>query len=709
MDQILSESIVETPDETTPTGPESGAIPIQQPTKLKGRKRILQSLQRMSSSPSLAKIGRPSSSYRSGGRGSISCVSLSSSGHSYGNSYSSQSSGGYSTAPTTPGDSPIFHLRPRIRVLENECGDGSTPTSVALPPEFRPSSKGQPSGIALEISEHGEDYFNKAMVAAKIPKRKKPFDFWAGLPEEIKMEILRYLQPKEIVRSSTVSKTWHKMCFDGQLWISLDTAEYYREIPGEALVKIITSAGPFIRDLNLRGCVQLREKWGVQGMSDACRNLVNFSVEGCRIDRTAIHYMFLRNPRLAHINVSGLAAITNSAMRIIAQSCPLLEHLNVSWCHNVDNRGLKKVVEACPNLRDLRAGEIRGFDDVDLMLQLYKRNSLERLILNFCDTLNDDTLKILVEGVDTEVDPLTDRALAPPRKLKHLDLTRCRGITDEGIKVLTGHVPHLEGLQLSKCHPLTDDSLKDLLPTVPHLTHLELEELEELTNSTLQTLARSPCIKRLEHLSISYCENLGDTGMLPVIKRGVRLQNLDMDNTRISDLVLIEAASTIRQRSRPSHSKVSRPTVGLRMVVYDCQNVTWTGIREVLSRNAEIKRPALPNNSPTPSPPPPSYPTEIIQLKCFYGWQMTVEEHTKRVLRGDLAAASRLERKWAEYMMANEEAGAVGAGGRRRRRRAREAAMMHADEEEAGGEAGFGGLGGSGRRRRARSGGCAVM
>jgi len=83
---------------------------------------------------------------------------------------------------------------------------------------------------------------------------------------------------------------------------------------------------------------------------------------------------------------------------------------------------------------------------------------------------------------------------------------------------------------------------------------------------------------------------------------------------------------------------------------------------------------------------------------------MTVDEHMKRVLRGDLPAAARLERKWGEYMMANEEAGVGGAGIRRRRRRAREAQMLHADEEEGGV-----GVGGIGRRRRARSNGCAIM
>ncbi|KAL8870436.1 MAG: hypothetical protein Q9198_007628 [Flavoplaca austrocitrina] len=167
-----------------------------------------------------------------------------------------------------------------------------------------------------------------------------------------------------------------------------------------------------------------------------------------------------------------------------------------------------------------------------------------------------------------------------------------------------------------------------------------------------------------------------------------------MDNTRVSDLVLTEAAASVRKRDfRQSvaftealdcYGNIPRtpPKVALHLTVYDCQNVTWTGIREIMSRNTE------PNRS------------KIIGLKCFYGYQDTVNEHMKRVRSGRLDSAMRLERKWAEYMIATEEAGAGGAGARRRRRRAREAAMVHADEEEGGPRGG---------RRRARSGGCLVM
>jgi F-box and leucine-rich repeat protein 2/20 len=705
----------------------------QERPKLKGRHRLLAGLQRMSSSQSLCRSssGR-SRGYSGTGKGSISCISLNSAA-SLGTSLTREFSAPYSTAPTsavtTPGiQIPMFDERARLRYISSLDGKNS----AGIPIDLRPGAK---TGDVPVVEEVDEDYFSRPVSQHLKPRRD--FNFWRDLPSEIKMEILSYMEPRDIVSSSAVSKSWHKMCFDGQLWSILDTADFYQSIPADALVSIITSAGPFVRDLNLRGCVQLRERWHAKGLSDACRNLENFCLEGCRIDRTSIHNFLYQNNRLVHINLCGLAGATNSAMKIIAANCPKLEHLNISWCNNIDSRGLKKVVEACSNLKDLRASEIRGWDDVEFCHQVFLQNSLERLILMNCDTLTDESLAVLIEGKDSEVDYITGRPIVPPRKLKHLDLTRCRSITDQGVRTFVNNIPDIEGLQLSKCHGILDATLTDLLPTTPMLTHLDLEELEDLTNIVLQCLSNSPCARRLRHLSISYCENLGDTGMLPVLKTCTNLRSLEMDNTRISDLVLTEAAAMMRLRSartvisgKPSNYK---PAVGLRLVAYDCQNVTWTGVREILSRNAEIfvstratELPPLekPKSSTSASsssdnlplqPATPrihivrstSYPSEVIQLKCFYTYQPTVEEHTKRVLRGDFLAARRLERKWADFMIAQEEAGATGAGSRRRRRRAREAQMMHADEEDGSITPGSG-VGG-GRRRRARSGGCTVM
>ncbi|KAM0802240.1 hypothetical protein BDR22DRAFT_820176 [Usnea florida] len=702
MSQVIWDGVTESPGTATPTSTHEvplpgGPLPFEQPPKLKGRRRLLQSLQKMSSSQSLTSIRRAHpTSYPGGSKGSMSCVSLSSSstrhGHSYGNSYSSTQSGAFSTAPTsvasTPGhENQNFDFGTRIRCLDGELAGhaSSIPKSVPLPADMRAGPREAISTVTSGVAGVFEDYFSKPIVRVKELRRRKNFNFWGEMPQELAMHILQFLKPKEIVKCSAVSRGWHKMCFDGQLWGNLDTQEYYQDIPAASLTKIIERAGPFVRDLNLRGCVQMPESWGKDGqnITDACRNLEYFSLEDCRIDRSSVHYFLLRNPRLVHINLSGMKSLSNSALRIIAQNCPQLEHLNISWCQNVDSRGLVRVVQSCSRLKDLRAGEVKGFNDQILLLELFNRNTLERLFVDHCVELDDESLQVLFQGVDPEIDPLTERAVVPARSFRHLDLSRCSRLTDKGVRCLAGNVPSLCGLQLSFCEELTDDALTGILESTPHLTHLSLEEIDRLSNSTLQTLAKSPCAPKIRHLNISYCENLGDSGMLQVIKSCPKLRTVFMDNTRVSDLVLTEAAAQVRIRDRTNPLATNcPPTIGLHLIVYDCQNVTWTGVREILSRNTEPNR------------------QQVISLKCFYGYQDTVDEHMKRVLQGEAKAAGRLERKWAEYMIASEEAGAQGAGARRRRRRLREAAMVHADEEEGGPRSG---------RRRARSGGCTIM
>ncbi|EOO04103.1 putative f-box domain protein [Phaeoacremonium minimum UCRPA7] len=655
-------------------------IQIETPPKKKERRqRLLRGLQRISSSPSLAQIGRSrSSSSPYHGPGSFSCVSLASSPSPFGQpsaagSYFSYSSkGGLSTAPTTPGaESPYYYDGIEeilaARKVDNAAPAGPSTTTIALPADVKP--------------------------------KRAFFNIWMHLPHEVKIHVLQFLQPKELVRVSRVNKEFYKMCFDGQLWTSFDASEFYQEIPAESLAKIIVAAGPFVKDLNLRGCVQVEHYKRAEVVVKACKNLINATLDGCRnFQRTTLHSLLRSNEKLANLDLTGLSAVTNTTCKIIAQSCPSLEKLDVKWCEHMDARGIKMVVEGCAMLKDLRAGEVKGFDNREVAEAIFQTNNLERLVLSGCEDLNDAALRIMMHGSNPEIDILTDRPLVPPRKLRHLDLSRCSNLTNNGVMALGHFVPELEGLQLSGCTALSDAALEPILATTPRLTHLELEDLAELSNSILsEHLAKAPCAPKLELLSVSYCENLGDTGMLPVIRNCVNLRSVDLDNTRISDLTLAEAAAMVRKRSGRTTDRTNRPRVGLNMVVYDCQHVTWTGVREVLSRNTEIKTPRADANSR----PVSTYPTEVIALKCFYGWQMTVDEHTKRVLKGDLAAASRLERKWADYMQANEEAGAIGAGIRRRRRRAREAQMAHADEEEAGATA-------TGRRR-ARTAACAIM
>ncbi|KAI1939049.1 hypothetical protein LOZ66_003127 [Ophidiomyces ophidiicola] len=733
------------PSATTPDAM-SGAIRADGSPKIKRHKRLLNRLQRMSSTSSLERLGRhrsSSSNSRRIGKGSMSCVSLSSTlsnGQCWESSSSSQLYGRSSRGATDPRNVDDEETNP-ARIIETELLplNGVQQTSIPLPTEFRPPSRGSPLKSSLALAADIEKAHREENIS-EIPPEKQNIDHWTSLPPEIQLQILSWLTPKELAQSARVSKQWCSLCFDGQLWSNFDASTYYRDIPQDALVQLILNTGSFIKHLNLRGCVQMREAWLHSGeqITNACRNLASFNVRDTEIDKTTLTFFLVRNPGLFKINLSGLMAATNSEMGVIAKSCPLLKYLDISWCPRItSNSGLREVVKACGQLKELRIGELQIAKNDGLMQALFDTNNLETLSIANCPYLTDSTLKILVHGSDPEIDILTDRAIVPARKFKHLDFSGCTRISDAGIGFLTGYVPGLESLQLSFCTGLECTSIANLILSTPRLIRLELEELEALQNNALSTLSIAPCATTLQHLNVSYCENIGDPSMLQIVRNCSNLKSLDLDNTRVSDLALMELCSQMRKRG----SGVQLPKCGLRLAVFDCGNVTWAGVREVLSTNTYVPRfaeaeaitsgseldaesdvssPSSSTSSLTvlQSPPPvqsPSkpdiYPNEIIQLKCFYGWQPTVDKHTKRVLAGHLGAAMRLERKWADCMIAHEEAELGGPGSRRRRRRARNAELLYnmEDDDEVGYGYGPAGLVSLGNRRRARSGGCVVM
>ncbi|KAF3913505.1 hypothetical protein ABW21_db0206696 [Orbilia brochopaga] len=568
------------------------------------------------------------------------------------------------------------------------------------------SAAGSSGSAAARVAGKDVVIRNATMTTAEVPRtaamhatapRVVNRNFLEVLPGEICLQVLSYLEPKELVRCSMVNKALGRLCFDGQLWSVLDTGTFYKEIPAYQLARLIGLSGPFIRYLNLRGCVQLQNEF--HAITSACSNLVSASLEGCALSRPTVHRLITYNHSLVQLNLSGLDAVSNFTCKNIADSCPLLTTLDVSFCANMDARGLRKVIEACSRLTDLRASQCLGINDEGTLEAIFRTNTLERLLLGGCDSLTDESIRILVEGIEADIDPLTDRTTAPARRLRHLNVSKCRALTDLALQHLAHNVPELEGLELAHVTELTDEGLTDLLPTVPKLSHLDLEECGNITNDALLELAKAPCAGVLKHLQLSFCESVSDTGMLPVIEACTSLRNVELDNTRITDASLVAAATAVGKRRSAGRSR--KPRIGMRLVCFDCVNVNWTGVHAVLTANSTHPRDRKHdyeadkdgNGGGSGSGSGVYVCRDVIQLKCYYGWQQTADQHLKLVMRGDCASAKWLEGRWAEHMTSTEDSA---QSSRRRRRRAREAALLDLDENHDG-------------RRRRRTGGCAIM
>ncbi|CCX05063.1 Similar to F-box/LRR-repeat protein 20; acc. no. Q9CZV8 [Pyronema omphalodes CBS 100304] len=480
---------------------------------------------------------------------------------------------------------------------------------------------------------------------------------WISLPSELKIRILSYLSPRQLIGVSSVSKEFHKLCYDGQLWSRLDASEFYDRISAKTLAHLIVTAAPFIKYINLRGCVQLPEQWTIDAVANACRNLQTAVLEDCNFQKKTVHFLLNRNPGLVSINLQGLRKISNSTCKLLGMNCPLLEELNVAFCDGLDGKGLKRIVEGCPRLRDLRANDI-NINDPQLMVALFKANQMDRLILRGCSGMTDEYIRLFCEGENPELDPFTGRALF------HRENSDT-WTSNHALRYLAGRVPQLRHLDLSGVIHLTDDGLISLLPTVPKLTHLDLEDCSEIGNETLLSLASSPVAAGFQSLGVSNCENIDDAGMIAVLHKCPVLRNVEMDNTRVSDRTICAALSAVSNRVRNfvmnSEEEGSRKIlpphparlIALSLVTYDCSSITWQACSLLMAHNAShVQR--YPTSEGIPG---------LVLLKCFYEYQRTVDEHTSLVLRGYLGEANGIRERWEKYMKSCEE-----AVGRRSRR-----------------------------------------
>ncbi|KAK9452649.1 hypothetical protein V1511DRAFT_507100 [Dipodascopsis uninucleata] len=522
------------------------------------------------------------------------------------------------------------------------------------------------------------------------------------LPREIQLRILRYLAPLTLVQCSNVSKQWHDLCFDGSLWRSFDTSTFYRRISSQELVKLIKLTSPFIKDLNLRGCSQLNS-YDAMTISKSLKNLEYISLDGCRqFDQTALSRLLTENQNLIYSDFSSLSTFNNTGCLTMGMYCHNLQFLDLSWCCGMDATGLVHILRNCRQLNDLRIAGCRGVDNGSFMKELHDLNCLKRLSLASCSSLRDECIRIFVHGSTEPIrnDFATNRPRVKPKRLEYLNLSYCFALTSQSLIDLAYVMPNLREIELAGLPAITDDGFRHLLQSTPQLSFLDCEDCFEISDRTLEYICNFDCRRSFKHGQFSNCRNLTDEGAIKLIKECPLLQNLEIDNTRVSDKVLDYAVEITRDRVLGLFKKlvplINRNLIAmpkqedfsgviLRMTVYDCPEITWESVLNVMRRNSEriaieIKKELNESklnaesdsrkfklNEMTVSKNGPQdevdgtkeleisdeqvlFPSGFIELKCYFGWQRIVDHHMTRLLKGQFDHAVDLEQDWAEFM-----------------------------------------------------------
>jgi F-box/leucine-rich repeat protein 7 len=168
-------------------------------------------------------------------------------------------------------------------------------------------------------------------------------------------------------------------------------------------------------------------------------------------------------------------------------------------------------------------------------------------------------------------------------KLKHLNLSYCKHITDRSMAHLAAHASsRLESLALTRCTSITDAGFQSWAPfRFPNLTRLCLADCTYLSDNAIVALVNSA--KQLTHLDLSFCCALSDTAT-EVVALGLPLLRelrLAFCGSAVSDASLGCIALHLNELRGLSVRGCVRVTgVGIENVLEGCGRIEWVDVSQ---------------------------------------------------------------------------------------------------------------------------------
>jgi bacterioferritin-associated ferredoxin len=226
----------------------------------------------------------------------------------------------------------------------------------------------------------------------------------------------------------------------------------------------IVCVGDTLESLALRRCPQLKAE--ALARIGELRHLRRLSLEGSQgvTDDTVRRIVAgcgasLEELDLSHLPDSGFTAVpatcgvTDEALRVLAKGCSRLRRLSLRNVDTITDEGLTVLASGCRFLADIDLARCKAVSDDGVEALAAGCKGLERLSLNAAGRTDVD------EETGAASHSITDRtlrALGGCPRLSRLDLSWCRGMSDEFLGELVDSADALDALVLRGCAQITD-------------------------------------------------------------------------------------------------------------------------------------------------------------------------------------------------------------------------------------------------------------
>jgi len=432
-------------------------------------------------------------------------------------------------------------------------------------------------GITLHISSLGpafalegteqEESTKSNLFDLMLPReiRLKCFQWLVRLYEEEEYPLLNGRQQRrffgkeaavrDLIRLTRVSQTWQSLLLDGQLWSSVD-ASLLANISNAALLRLIRSAGPFIKSLDFEKVPQIsssllvamsmtEQKEAEQAFrhksamniptmatinkSNVFMSLTHINLRGCRdISSRALHNVLVRLPSLTNLNVSNTDIVTDDTCLLLGSCHPNLDTLNLNRCPNMTGKGILSFIQAGQGalydkaLFNPTSKAIERQDDIAL--------PLKELRIAACSDVDPLVMGLIGKGL---------------RSLQVLDLSYVSNLRDEAIAALVSHPGPTEtdGVKGTKTtYQLATISQQSTLG--PFIT---LTPRQAGGNIQFDEPHHRRLLSSLQHISLSSCRRLTDRSCIYLAHSVPNLQYIELANigANLHDEGLIKLFETI--------------------------------------------------------------------------------------------------------------------------------------------------------------------
>ncbi|KAI1177302.1 RNI-like protein [Nemania sp. FL0916] len=303
---------------------------------------------------------------------------------------------------------------------------------------------------------------------------------------------------------------------------------------------------------------------------------------------------------------------------LIKRLAPFLGHrpisVDVSNCFHITDDGFSSFWKLCgKNVKIWRMKSVWEVSANQILEMSDHAKSLEEVDWSNCRKVGDNLLARVVGWIVPDHPPQkqviiassaarhrgqrqqTQTVTLPPPgtvigcpKLKRLNLSYCKHITDRSMAHMAAHASHrLQSLSLTRCTSITDAGFQSWAPfRFVNLSHLCLADCTYLSDNAIVALVNSA--KALTHLDLSFCCALSDTATEVVALGLPHLRELKMAfcGSAVSDNSLACIALHLNDLERLSVRGCVRVTsAGVESVLEGCGRLAWTDISQC--RNLE--------------------------------------------------------------------------------------------------------------------------